>query len=322
MFGDAVVTPRWRFFVLSILLSGCAPAVTPLPAPTPVPAPAARPVDVARPSSLTLTLALRHEPARYTVRSRSELTVDSAGVPVTEQVESTAFVQFSLERTGNPTASAPLGLRGTGRVEGFVLTPTTRLASARTSALSGVTETPGYPTLPLTVPFEAIVNGTMTRVAPTPSLANECDRPETGATAMARELLVRLPGALTTGSAWTDTARVFVCRGGVPVTVHTIATNRVLAIEGSADGPATRVRVVRELHIRAEGEQASAWRTVGLSGRGQGRQELVLSAPAGVLQELRSDSETVFEVHDSARPNDGKQRVTQRVHYMANLVRP
>lgn len=320
MFGDAVVTPRWRFAPLLLLVSGCAPAVSPLPSPTPVPAPVARPVEVVRPTRVAL--ALRHEVARYTVRSLSQLTRDSVGTPITEQVESTAFVQFALERTGDPTTTAPLGLRGTGRVEGFVLTPTTRLASARTSALSGVAEAPGYPTLPLTVPFEAIVDGTITRVAPTPSLANECDRPETGATALARELLVRLPGALTAGSVWADTARVFVCRGGVPVTVQTIATNRVSALERSADGPATRVRVVRELSIRAEGEQATAWRTVALSGRGRGRQELVLSAPAGVLQQLRSESETVFEVRDSARPDGGKQRITQRVQYSATLVRP
>jgi len=303
-----------------MLAGGCAPSVTPLPAPTPVPAPVARPAVEVRPTSLSL--ALRHERVRYTVHSRSQLTQDSAGAPVTEQIESTAFVQFALERTGDPTARAPLGLRGSGRVEGFVLTPTTRLANARTSALSGVAETPGYPTLPLTVAFEAIVDGTITRVAPTPSLANECDRPETGATALARDLLVRLPGALAAGSAWVDTARVFVCRGGVPVTVQTIATNRVSAIESSAEGPATRVRVVRELLIRAQGEQASAWRTVALSGQGQGRQELVLSAPAGVLQELHSESETVFDVRDTARPDDGKQRVTQRVRYTATLVRP
>jgi hypothetical protein len=320
LFGDALVTPRWRLLSLFVLVGGCRPAVTPLPAPTPVPAPIVRPVDAEVPTRITL--ALRHASARYTVRSRSELTQDSAGTPITEQVESTAFVQFALERTGDPTARVPLGLRGTGRVEGFVLTPTTRLANARTSALSSVAEPPSYPTLPLTVTFEAMVDGTITRVAPTPSLANECDRPETGATAMARELLVRLPGALAAGSAWADTARVFVCRGGVPVTVQTIATNRVTAIEGSNDGPATRVRVVRELRIRAEGEQATTWRTVAVSGRGQGRQELVLSAPAGVLQELESDSETVFDVRDTARPNDGKQRITQRVHYVASLVRP
>lgn len=273
-----------------------------------------------RPASVSL--ALRHESARYTVRSRSHLTQDSAGTSITEQVESTAFVRFTLERTGDPMAQAPLGLRGTGRVDGFVMTPTTRLAHARASALANVTQAPDYPTLPLTVPFEAMVDGTITRVAPTPSLANECDRPETGATAMARELLVRLPGTVAVGSAWVDTALVFVCRGGVPVTVQTIATNRVSEIERSADGPATRVRVVRELLLRADGEQASAWRTVALNGRGHGRQELVLSAPAGVLQELRSERETVFEVRDSARPDDGRQRVTQRVSYMASLVRP
>lgn len=320
MFGDAVVTPEWRWIPLVLLVSGCAPAVAPLPAPIPRPAPMERPVEVAVPTRVML--ALRHDSARYTVHSRSELTQDSAGSPITEQVESTAFVVFTLERTGDPTAQAPLGIRGTGRVESFVLTPTTRLASARTSALTGVAEAPDYPTLPLLVRFEAMVDGTLTRVAPTPALANECDRPETGATAMARELLVRLPGALAAGSAWADTSRVFVCRGGVPITVQTIATNRVVAIEASADGPASRLRVVRDLVIRAEGEQASAWRTVSLTGRGQGRQELTVSAPSGVLQELRSDSETEFDVRDSARPADGRQRVRQRVHYAASLVRP
>jgi len=259
---------------------------------------------------------------QYAVRSRSQFTTDSAGTPITEQVESTAFVRFSLERTGSPTDTASLGLRGTGRVEGFVMAPTTRLATARTSALSGVADPPAYPTLPLSVPFEALFEGPGTRVAPTPPLANECDRPETGATAMARELLVRLPGALTTGSTWTDTSRVFVCRGGVPVTVETLATTRVSAIEGSAEGPATRVRVVRQLEIRAEGEQATAWRTVALLGRGHGHQTLVLSAPSGVLQEMQSDSETVFDVRDTARPDGGTQRVTQRVQYTARLVRP
>lgn len=267
-------------------------------------------------------MALRHDTVRYSVRSRSQLTQDSAGTPITEQVESTAFVQFALERTGNPTAASPLGLRSTGRVEAFVLTPTTRLVNARSSALTDVAQAPGYPTLPLTVPFEALVDGTITRVAPTPALANECDRPETGATALARELLVRLPGAMAAGSTWADTTRVFVCRGGVPVTVQTIATNRVLALEASAEGADTRLRVTRDLTIRAEGEQATAWRTVGLIGRGQGRQDVVFSMPAGVLQEMRSESETVFDLRDTARPDDGRQRVTQRVVYTASVVRP
>jgi hypothetical protein len=267
-------------------------------------------------------LARGHETVRYTVRSRSEVVQDSAGTPLTEQVESTAFVQFALERTGPPSSGLLTGVRGTGRVDGFVLTPTARLASARASALASVSQSAAFPTLPLSVPFEALVDGTMARVAPTPPLANECDRAETGATAMARELLVRLPGALEAGSVWADTTRVFVCRGGVPVTVQTIASNRVVGIERSADGPATRMRVVRELVIRAEGEQATSWRTVALLGRGVGRQELVISVPAGVVQELRSESETVFDVRDTARPDEGRQRVTQRVQYGASLVRP
>lgn len=316
-----MMTVRWRFLPVLAFVGGCTPAVTPLPGPARAPTPVERPAEVVRPAARVL-LAPGHETVRYTVRSRSQLTQDSAGTPIVEQLEATAFVSFALTRLGDPTSTVPMGLRGTGRVEEFVLTPTTRLFNARSSAPAGVTQPPEYPRLPLTVPFEALVEGSTARVSSTPPLANECDRPETGATAMARELLVRLPGALAAGSAWTDTARVFVCRGGLPVTVHTIASNRVTAVDDSPDGPATRIRVVRSLTVRADGAQTSAWRKVTVQGRGQGRQELVVSAPAGVIQELRGESETVFDVRDSARPNDGEQRITQRVEYVARAVRP
>jgi len=315
-----MVTPKRRWLLASVLVIGCAPAVVPLPAPVPVPAPAVRTPEPARPEPVSL--ALRHPVVRYTVRSTSTLTQDSAGTPVTEQVESSAIVSFTLERTSSPSLPAPLGVRATGAIDGFVLRPTSRLALARTSVLGGVIPPPEYPTRPLTVRFEALVEGTNTRVSPTPPLANECDRPETGATALARELLVRLPGALAAGSAWVDTARVFVCRGGVPVTVQTISRSRVTALDASADGPASRARVRRELEIVADGEQVSAWRRVALRGRGRGEQELVVSVPDGVLQELRSESETVFELRDSARPDGGQQRVTQRVEYTARATRP
>jgi hypothetical protein len=265
---------------------------------------------------------VRHGLTRYEVRSESRLVVDSAGTPITETVSSAAAVSFSLERTGDPRSPAPLGLRGSGRVEGFVLTPSPRLSAARSSALAGELETPAAPSLPITVAFDAMVDGLIARASPVPALANECDRPELGATALARELLVRLPGALAAGDQWTDTTRVFVCRGGVPVTAETIATSRVEALESGAAGPASIARLVRTLEMRSEGEQASAWRAVGLVGRGRGRQELRVSLPEGVIESLEGTSETNFVLHDSGRPNGGDARLTQQVTYRAVRAAP
>jgi hypothetical protein len=338
--GNGLMTIRWRVIpgvaggprtwrltvrgraLLLVLFGGCAPAITPLPPAAPPPVPVVRPPAPIASAAVRVTLALHHDPVRYTVRSRTQVTVDSVGTPLVEEVNTSAFVTFTLTRVGDPTSPVPLGVRGTGRVERYVLTSTGRLATARPLPVTGAPPgTPGSdsPSLPLTVPFEALVDGTTARVSVTPPLPNECDHPDTGATALARELLVRLPGALATGSAWTDTARVFVCRGGVPTTVETIAANRVTAFDPSPEGPATRVHVVRTLSIRVSGEQRSAWRRITLSGRGTGEQHVVVSVPAGVVQELRSDTRTALDIYDSARPRDGQQRVTQRVDYRARV---
>ncbi len=308
--------------LLASVAIGCAPAVTPLPGPAPAPAPvpSRAPVPATGTSDAAgarVTLAARHELTRYEVRSETRLTVDSAGAPVTETVSAAASVSFSLERFGDPRSQTPLGLRGSGRVDGFVLTPSPRLAAARSSAIASDTPPPSVPALPISVTFDAMVDGLIARASPVPALANECDRAELGATALARELLVRLPGALAAGDTWTDTTRVFVCRGGVPVTVETVATSRVDALEAGETGPASIARISRALVMRAEGEQASAWRSLGLVGRGRGRQEVRVALPGGVIESLDGTSETSFVLHDSGRPNGGEARLTQQVTYRA-----
>jgi hypothetical protein len=257
---------------------------------------------------------------RYEVQSRSQLTVDSAGTPVTETVESAGAVSFTGEREFPEGQSAPGTLRASGRVDGFVMTPTSRLANARASALPGVATLPGSPALPQSVAFDATLDGTITRVAPNPTPANECDHPSLAATALARELLVRLPTTLAVGDAWRETTRVFACRGGVPVTVETTSAFRVLGVETGAEGAVARIE--RLTTTSASGELASTWRSVSLTGAGQGRYELRVALPTGVVFDVTGQSETRFETRDSARPAGGRAVVVQRVDYRATRRSP
>ncbi len=300
-------------------LSACAGGVAPLPTPEPEPAPP-RVVEAPRPTRALL--ALRHDTARYEVTSTARVTRDSAGVPVTEEIVTRARVAFSLERLRRAASDpAPvLNVRSTGRVDGFTITASERVAGARSSALPGVATAPAAPQAPLTLPFDAVLDGLNARVAPRPALANECDRPEMSALALVRELLVRLPAELVVGAAWSDTARTFMCRGGVPVVTQTTATATVVSLDDGPLGSGSRAVIERRLVTRVEGQLTTAWRTVGLTGQGTGTQRLVVDAVAGVLTELRHDSELAVDVRDSVRPDAGQQALVQRVVFTARLV--
>ena len=300
-------------------LAACAPsrpAVEPMPEPDPEPVVA--PPAPAAPARVTI--AASHDTARYDVISTAVVERDSAGQPIREEIVTRARVSLALERIGTGTPASALDLRSTGRVDGFVITSSERVTGSRSSALSGVAETPKRPVAPLTVPFDATLNGLTARVSPRPALANECDRPEMSALSLARELMVRLPRELVVGASWSDTTRVFMCRGGVPVTVQQVGTATVGALESGPSGPYTRVRIDRVLETRVEGQLATSWRSVGLTGRGNGTQRVLVDVPTGALVELRSESAMQLDVHDSARPDQGQQSLTQRVTLTARQV--
>ncbi len=304
---------------LLTLIAACAPS---RPAPAPEPVPEAPPVVVVpvpvAPASVTI--ATRHDTVRYDVVSSARFERDSAGTPNQEEIVTRAMVSFAMERIGTGSSSAALDLRSTGRVDGFVISSSERVKSSRSSALPGVVTTPSLPVAPLTVPFDATLNGLTARVAPRPALANECDQPEMSALALARELLVRLPPVLVVGASWSDTTRVFMCRGGVPVTVQQIGTATVKSLESGPSGPFTRAQIDRTLQTRVEGQLATSWRSVGLTGRGSATQQMLVDATSGALVELTSESSTQLDVHDSARPDQGQQSVVQRVRFTARRV--
>lgn len=309
--------PRW--LVTLMALTACSPArpaveIAPDPEPAPVVAPPAPPAPT------RVTIATRHDTLRYDVISTARVERDSAGQPNREEIVSRARVSFAMERIGNGPRGRALDLRSTGRVDGFVITSSERVSGSRSSALPGVAAAPSRPVAPLTVPFDATLNGLTARVSPRPALANECDKPEMSALSLARELLVRLPPELVVGASWTDTTRVFMCRGGVPVTVQQVGTATVRALESGPAGPFTRVHIDRTLQTRVEGQLATSWRSVGLTGQGSGTQRVLVDATTGALVEMQSESTMRLDVHDSARPDQGQQSLTQRVTVTARQV--
>jgi hypothetical protein len=225
-----------------------------------------------------------------------------------------------MERIGSARVGTALDLRSTGRVDGFVITSTDRITGSRSSALPGVTEVPSRPKAPLTVPFDAILNGLTARVAPRPALANECDQPEMSALSLVRELLVRLPPELEVGQTWSDTTRTFMCRGGLPITVQHVASATVREIASGPSGAFSRVLIDRTIDTRMEGQLTTSWRSVGLTGKGTGTQRLVIDATEGTLVELTAESTTELRVHDSVRRDQGQQTVVQRVVMTAKRV--
>jgi hypothetical protein len=291
----------------SVLLGGCAPALQPMPEATPAtaPAPSAPPVERA---PTRVRLAPQHDTARYDVVNTTDLMRDSAGTLLEEQVTLRAIVSLALTR-GREVAQ----LTGTGRVDSFVVEATSRVAGANASVLPGVVAGPPTPSLPLTVPFDAMLDGLSARVVPRPALANECDRPEISAVALARSLLVRFPDELVVGASWGDTARVFMCRSGIPITVQTISIGTVDSLVDGPDGAATRAAISRALTTRVEGTLSTGWRTVGLTGEGTGTQQILLDAASGMLAALDEEGELSLRVRDSARPDNGAQTVTQHV---------
>ncbi len=309
--------------VLSVVvLSACTRGVTPLPAPTPMPPPVVTPAPAPAPVVSRVSIATRHDTARYDVTSTARIVRDSGGRPVEEEIITRAQVAFALERTGSARPGTARDLRSTGRVDGFTISASERVTGARSSAMQGAAQgamlgstAGGLSRAPLTVPFDASLNGLNARVAPRPSLVNECDRQEMSAASLVRELLLRLPPVLEVGATWSDTSRVFLCRGGVPVTAQTVATAHVRSLSATAGG--TQAVVERDLVIRIEGELATAWRTVAMSGRGTGRQRFVIDAERGRVDSLRSESETRIDVRDSVRPDAGEQSLTQRVVLVA-----
>lgn len=306
-----------------VLAVACAPAVVPLPPPATGPAPA--PVDAAPGARAREVRVSSTLPAsRYTVRVVTALEVDSIGrgdsVPhiIHDTVSSVGVVTLAGARASLAEASQPGVLRASGTVSDVRIRSSARIRAARISALPGVAPAALSPDDDLVVNFSAVFDTTLARLTPIPPLANECDQPAVAAADLARELLLRLPETLMAGAQWSDSARVFTCRAGVPITLQLTHTTRVDRL--SDDGRSATL--TRTAAMRAEGRFTLGWRTVSIQGTGASQSTLTLRLPDGLVDVVTGSGESHFEASDSARPTAQRTRIVQRTTVEARRLAP
>jgi hypothetical protein len=276
----------WRLLVLTGCSGGMQSGVrTPAPAPAPAAPPPVAVVSTWRPAYPTT-------PVAYRVQVDTRLARDSAGSREDAPVQTTARVAIAW-----PSVSGG-ARRVQGRVSEFVIGGSDRIAD------------PAVRAAPLVATFEGSVDSVAVRVSLVPALANECDAPQTAALALARELLVRWPAALTIGQTWRDSSVTFVCRGGVPMTSRVRARYEV---RGGADSSA--LDVVRVAEVDLSGEVRQPFRAVRVRGRGTGEHHFFLDRASGMLSRVEGSSTTELSVIDAAR--GGEQRVRQTATFRA-----
>jgi hypothetical protein len=173
----------------------------------------------------------------------------------------------------------------------------------------------GAPVMPALLLLEATLDSTVLRVTTRPPLANECDRPEAGAAALAREVLVRVPDGVVVGDQWRDSSVALVCRSGVPITVYTSVQSRL------DKATSETLTITRTIASRLEGTGGSAFRALALTGSATGTQRLEVSVARGTMEKLEGTSTLTLQVSERAPPAAARtQQVTQRVELQAERL--
>lgn len=288
------VMPLPRFsLLLLVATAGCAarattgtgtskPDTAVAPPPEPLPPPPEVPAVIRVPNVTP--------EVRYVVSSTAEIQRDSSGQISSLQLETAATVRLALERDSVST-------RGSGVVNAFQVTGYEQLGAKARSM---------YPE-PLTVPFDLLFDSLQARVSVRPPLANECDQPETGATALVRELVVHLPREVRAGQTWNESRVSFVCRAGVPMTLRTTNNFRVDNIEMRGATPV--VHLTRTTETSMEGSSAGPWRSVSVRGSGTGAQAIRVHGGTGAVLEIDGRNTLVLQVRDEKVTQSTQLRV-------------
>ena len=293
------------------VLSGCGHAVAPPAVVAPTPIPVALPVEAPVPSRIMVASAVAER--RYDVRATARIERDSAGHREEQRVESHGVVTWSLQR------SADGAMRGSGRVDSFAVriegagapAPTAVTVSGASGAVSRV---------PTSVAFDAVLDAMTVRVVTRPPLANECDRPESGATALVRDLLVRVPTSVVGGDRWRDSAVSIVCRVGIPITVRSQHEYVLERVEGVAAN--RTLYITRTTSTRLEGKLGSAWRALELTGSGRATDTARVDVTTGALVQLDGQGMLTLQLTDRSRPTTPRtQRITQQLTTHAEVKR-
>jgi hypothetical protein len=243
---------------------------------------------------MRVSLPVRLPSTTWRVQSVARLRASGTGVSGAaadeQRVESSALVSWAAER------QATGALRATGQVDSFMVR--TSFDTRRGTLL---------PSVPALVLLEATLDSALLRVATRPPMANECDRPEAGAAALARDLLIRVPDGVAQGDRWRDSSVTLVCRSGVPMTVYTTVTSRLASID------ADRLVLVREIVSRLEGRGGSAFRALELTGEGSGSQRVEIASQRGTVDRLEgSGTLTLTAIERLPGAPERTQQIVQR----------
>ncbi len=282
-----------------LVLSACSqpPAQSPVPEgprePVAVeipPPPAPRPEVFSLPSNIAET--------HYRLESKTVLVRDSAGRRESQELTSRAQSTLRLRRFPD------------GRFEGSGMLTAYQVSSA-------------FSTVPVAVDslrFDAALDTLSLRVVSRPPLANECDRAETGALGLVRDVLIRLPTSVTVGERWQDSTVQVVCRSGVPMVVR---TSSAYVVTGSERDGEQQILLVRRTSVsNVSGATTSPWRSVGVAGTGEGTLEARVLVGTGVVQRVRGTSMLTLTVSDRSVPSQIRsQQVTQRVTLSADVIK-
>ncbi|MCC6242809.1 MAG: hypothetical protein IT353_08205 [Gemmatimonadaceae bacterium] len=283
--------------LLALAVVACAPrTVVPPPSrPIPMPVPAPAPVVEVTPTRFSIPALVTD--TRYALESRTTLVRDSAGRREEQEVTSEAQATVRYRRT--PSG----GLSGTGR-------------------LSHYTVTSGFSSTPVRVDslgFDVTLDDVWLRVMPVPALINECDRPETSALALVRDVLLRIPASVAVGDSWQDSTVQVVCRSNVALVMRT--THRYTVADSGRRNGATQLVIRRTSQSRLEGKTATAWRSIDIRGTGEGTLDARVSMNSGAVEQVESTSTLTLTVSDRTSSTSLRtQQVTQRVTLRARVV--
>ena len=275
------------------------PAVEPKP-PTPV---TVVPVTVA-PATSVWTIPAALPATRYTSEVTATLQRDSAGRTLEERVETRGIIALQGQRDS-------LGaFRGTGVIDSFTVRGLEGVLTPGAGETSTSRPVPVLPEVLSNVSFNINLDARSIRISTRPPLANECDRAESGAINMARDLVLRLPRTLSVGRTWQDSTVGFVCRLGIPIVTRTKSTfviERAENVQGR-----TELVVRKNTDVTMSGELKSTWRTMSVNATGRGTQTSRVDAQTGVIRGVEGDATLTVKLTDSSRRDgSGAQEIRQ-----------
>ena len=301
------------FMALVIAIAGCSHRNTSVAAATLPPPPTPTPEVVVPEVVSNWTMPAAVAMTRYVTEVSATLERDSAGRPLQEHVETRALI--SLQGKRDSTGA----LRANGLVDSFTVRGLERALSPSNQGernqgdRANSTTVALIPAVPVGVSFDAVIGEHTIRVTTRPPLANECDKPETGATNIVRELLIRLPKTVSVGARWRDSTLSFQCRLGVPITSRTRAEYIVDRAEKVHDRTDLIVRKTTDTQL--DGNTRSTWRTVTITGTGRATQLIRIDAATGIVQSIDGDGALTVRISDtSRRDGSGMQEVRQTTH--------